>query len=413
MNPGKIKLHANTIAFALLCLANILDLFVPRRDDSNYFVRMPIQLINGFLLIFMWATLLFKTFHWNAVTKTTALFLILIGSYTLFYLYGHKFNFAEYSPYFKFLLWTTSIIFFYEMMLRHGLNKRWIAFYIVTFLASATKKIIELSVFENETLNAGDTAALPLLFLLPIILICINDKLKVFIIGIVVVLVLISLRRTAILGLVLSLPFIYKYVRSSLRTSHIVVFGMVLATVVYYSWGFIGDAVIYRFQNLIIGDAGGNKESFGSGRSEFYMTVWNGWVNSGTQSLLFGNGLNSSHDVLMNVHNIQHAHNDFLEIGYTFGLIGIGIWFFFLGYLWKLKHKIKEYCPRVMPLFFICFLSYLIIGLSSGCILRSTTISLSLVIAMLLYETEKGKYTAEILNNENLVAQPDLLQEEQ
>src|SRR5687768_5114778 len=133
--------NAYTVALVLLCVANVLDLFVPRRDDSNYFVRMPIQLINGFLLLFMWTHLLLRTIHWNTITRTITAFIFLVCIYAGIYFSSHAFAFSDISPYLKLLLWTTSIVFFYEMMLRHGINTKLMALYIITFLAAACKKM--------------------------------------------------------------------------------------------------------------------------------------------------------------------------------------------------------------------------------------------------------------------------------
>ena len=397
MYTTRPKVDGYTLALLLFCAANVLELFVPRRDDSNYFVRMPIQLINGFLLLFMWTHLLAMKLNWTPVTRTITAFIWIICIYAGFYFAAHEFDFSDISPYLKLLLWTTSIIFFYEMMLRHGLYKKLMSLYIITFTAAASKKMIEASLFETETLGGGDTAALPLLFIVPVILICVNNNIKVIVMAAVAMLILVSMRRTAILGLVLSFPFIYKYIRAQLKSYHIMLFVVILGTVIIYTWSFIGDQVFYRFQNLFTGDAGGEKDSFGSGRSEFYKTVWDNWTGTGPQSLLFGNGLNSPHVLLMRVHNVQHSHNDFLEIGHTFGILGMFVWLRFLRFLWGLKGQLKMYSPENIQLFYICFLSYLVIALASGSILRITTMSFAFTVSILLYLVQNGKTVQSLL----------------
>ena len=140
-----------------------------------------------------------------------------------------------------------------------------------------------------------------------------------------------------------------------------------------------------------MGDKGGTEDSYGSGRSEFYLTVWNNWIGKDLFSFLFGNGLKSTNVLLVRVHNVQHAHNDLLEIAYTFGLLGVGIWLFFLKHLWGLKKKIKAFSPESTSLFYICFISYLIIAMASGSIERISTLPFGISVSMLLYQVQASK----------------------
>jgi len=386
-NNSRIKV--DSIALWLLCVANILELFVPRMEDGNYFVRMPIQLIDGALIGLMWMSLLLRRNNWTPITRIILWFITLTLIYSFAYLNSNEFTISDFAPYIRLLLWTTSLIFFYEMMLKNGISNKLLCFYVITFIIAIAKKINEASLFESESLGGGDTESLPLLFIIPIILKCFNNKMKFILIGVVSILILFSLRRTVILGFALCLPFIYKYIRTKLKGYHIVMFGVGLTLLIVYAWRYIGDAVLYRFENLITGDSGGTKDTYGSGRSEFYMTAWNDWRNSKTFNVLFGKGLTSVEHLLIRIENVQHAHNDFLEIIYTFGLLGIGIWFLFILQLWKLKKQIKLYTPENINLYYISIISYLIIALASGCILRITTTPLALSLAILLSEVQK------------------------
>ena len=378
------------LTLLLLCLANLLELFIPRMDEGNYFVRMPIQLINGGLLILMWAVLLHWKIRWNSVTRAVILFVPLVLIHALLYITYSKFNVAGFSGYLKFLLWTTSIVFFYEMMIKYGLNKKILGLFIITFIAGIGKKIIEGSKFESETLGAGDTASLPLLFIIPLVLVCFNNKHRIIILSLISILVLFSVRRTTILGFALCIPFIYKYLSAKLKFYHIALIGVLFISLVINVWEHIGEAIVFRFENLFVGDKGGTEDSYGSGRSEFYLTTWNNWTGNDMFSFLFGNGLTSTNKLLMRVHNVQHAHNDFLEIGHTFGFLGIVIWLSFIMHLWNLKKKIKLYSPESTSLFYICLISYVVIAMASGCIERITTLSFGLTVSMLLYQVYEG-----------------------
>ena len=397
MDKDQPFLNLFNISILLLCFANVLELFIPRMDEGNYFVRMPIQLINGSLLILMWIVLLHWKTHWTPITKTIFLFTPLVLVHAAIYAISSKFNISDFSGYIKFLLWTTSIIFFYEMMIKYSISKKVIGIYIATFILATSKKIMEASLFESESLGGGDTASLPLLFIIPLVLFYFRSNYRLVFLAVISILILFSLRRTTIIGFILCLPFIFHYVSAKLKVYHILLIGILFTFIGTYVWEYIGEAVIYRFESLLVGDKGGTEDSYGSGRSEFYLTVWNNWIGKDLFSFLFGNGLNSTNPLLMRAHNVQHAHNDFLEIAYTFGLLGAGIWLFFIRHLWGLKKQIKAFNPESTSLFYICFISYLIIAMASGCIERITTLPFGITVSMLLYQVQTGIITTRLV----------------
>jgi hypothetical protein len=174
--PSKINTYS--VVLALFCVANMLELFIPRMEEGNYFVRIPIQLIDGLILFLMWATLLNRTNIWTPITKASLGFILLTLAYGISYLVFNKFNTSDFAPYLRFLLWTTSVIFFFEMMTKYGIQELLMRAYILTFILSVAKKISEGSMYESDNLGGGDTAALPLLFIIPIVLVCFNIKFK-------------------------------------------------------------------------------------------------------------------------------------------------------------------------------------------------------------------------------------------
>ncbi|MBW3545331.1 MAG: hypothetical protein KY428_06995, partial [Bacteroidetes bacterium] len=110
--------------------------------------------------------------------------------------------------------------------------------------------------------------------------------------------------------------------------------------------------------------------------------------------------------LLMKVNSVKHAHNDFLQIAYTFGVLGLGIWFGFLSWLWRLRKQLRLYSPEIIYLFYICFISYLIIAMASGCILRITTIPFAISVAILLYKVQEGKRLLQLEKEERYYNSP-------
>ena len=403
MGISKARLNIGVVVLALLSLTNLLALISPRTDDDpNSIARVPIQAVTGLVLVLMWGALVFVKKHFNPVTRGITIFIFMIIVYAAYYFFTQKFIGAEFSPYIKTLTWATGILFFYEMFLLYGINQRAMRFYIITSILAVAKEILVTSKFESATLGAGDTASLPLLFIMPMVLLMFSKRNRIILLGILFVLVLLSLRRTSILAAVCCIPFIWKDLKAKLKP------GVVLVAVVLFvvgfavTWHYLGDAISYRFAEI---SQGGSKGDYGSGRSRFYLLVWDSWFAGDAYSVIFGNGLTILRHLLMRESfGLEHAHDDFLEIGYTFGLLGEFIWLYFLGGFWGLRRKIKKYSPNNINMFYIGFFSYMVIGLASGCILRITTISLSLTLAVFMYNISNGKKQKDALKLEMLIA---------
>jgi len=374
------------ISFVLiaLSLANILELFLPRFDEVNSSLRLPIQAINLVILMVMIFFLLKEKIHWNSVTAQVVSFISMIIFYVIYYsvFNSKRFGFSDIGDYIKWTLWLVSIVFFYEALLKNGFKSLFFKIYIITFIVAVAKKILEASIFDSEKLGGGDTASLPLLFILPIVLIAFSGEFRIVIIGLICVLILYSLRRTSIISLLVCLPFVFRYIRTSLKPIHFYAFFLLFSAAMYFTFDRLGEALIYRFEEMFVGS---DKGDYGSGRSEFYKIVYDNWLQ-GDLGLLFGNGINSVKTLLMREYGITHAHNDYLEIGYTFGFFGLLLWIGIIITLFSLRKRFV-YDPMTLNLLYIVVISYLVISLASGCVLRVTTVPFGLSIALLLYRS--------------------------
>ncbi len=378
------RINYLNIVLILFSVINILELFLPRMETQQSFARLPIQLANMLILCIMIYFILIKRLHYNKILRSVLLIFLMILIYFFAYIISGNFILADFSPYLKFITWLIAIIFFYESLIVFQLNPIFFQIYVSTFIIAVAKKIFEASIFDSEKLNGGDTASLPLLFIIPTILLIFRKKLRVLFIIVCVLLVFISLRRTSILALLLCLPFIYRYLQSSLSRNQIFAFGVLFIISFIGMWQKFGFAVEYRLLELFSKNQ--DSASYGSGRGTFYLIVWNSWID-GDLSLFLGNGLTSVKSLFMKKSEIElhHAHNDFLEILYTFGILGIILWYYFLYAFWKLRKVIMSLVPQNLSVFYVLFISFLFIGLSSGSILRISTTAFSMNLSLLMF----------------------------
>lgn len=389
-----IKLQTYHLVLILFIIANILELFLPRMDKGNYFIRIPIQLINAVTFLLIWKRILTIRKHWNNTTKYILVFIGLIVVHSVVYVVMNPFfSVSIFSKYIKLMLWLSAIIFFYEEILRNKINYFLFNMYVVTFIISIVKKIIESSLFTSEKLGGGDTNSLPLLLMLPLVLLTFDKKVKLYVIGIISFLIVLSLRRTAIIGLLMCSPFIYKQLKINIKRYQILLFILIMSFVVFYGWDFISNEVFFRFKEMFEGRRIGSRTTYGSGRSEFYLVVWINWIKGSMLSIMFGNGLGSVSNLLKNYFGIGHAHNDFLEIAYTFGLLGITIYTSFLFQFYRIRRKLKEICPESINILYLAITSYLIVAIFSGIILRITALPFAMTISILLVkQTQPRKF---------------------
>lgn len=386
----KIKIFSRwnllNLVLILFSFVNVMELFLPRIEEKSSFVRLPLQLLNLLISIIMFIAILVNGIKWknNLIIRCVKLLIFIVFLYFGYYfLTADDFVISEIIPYVRFLTWLFAIIFFYNYLLKYGANKFFFKCYIFTFLITVTKQIFETALFESEKLNGGDTAAMPLLFIIPMSLLIYQNQLKSVIILFCSIMIVISLRRTAILTLLICLPFFYNYISSELKKSQLFLLVIISSVLLWNLWEIFGDLVLIRFNELF---DGGEDGSYGSGRSSFYLIVWDNWL-TGDQSILLGNGLTSVRHLFMKKASIDldHAHNDLLEILYTFGIVGLIIWLAFVKAFWSLRKRIALVSPLNVNIFYLVFVSFMIISISSGCILRISTVSMSICISLLMY----------------------------
>ena len=112
-------------------------------------------------------------------------------------------------------------------------------------------------------------------------------------------------------------------------------------------------------------------EDGGSGRFTTYGLVWNSYKTADPIRKLFGHGFNA---VSLNQVSISSAHNDFLEILYDYGLIGLGVYVVFVIQL--IMHGVRLYKmgSNHFPAYISALCIYFIMSMASHLIIYPTYI---------------------------------------
>lgn len=204
------------------------------------------------------------------------------------------------------------------------------------------------------------------LVFLPFILCMRRHLLKKTCILMVIFAVLLSVKRLAIIALILALIvylIINYYVTGNRKNGKVFyrfiaggVF-LVIALFIYnYTTQIVDLDVIARLNTL--------SSDGGSGRNSIYQGVWNKQLNSSLVEWIFGRGYYavSLTSAAGHYFNISAAHNDFLEVLYDYGLIGFSLyitfWWIIINHNIKLiKYKSEKAAPFAASLVIFLFLS--------------------------------------------------------
>ena len=175
------------------------------------------------------------------------------------------------------------------------------------------------SIIFVEEEGLGDNKVFYSLMLLPWISMIQTKGLKWGALLLICIVVVMSVKRSAfiIMLIVLLLNFVYDFLYRTTSAGHRILIGFLLICSSYIVYVSIYD----RFDNMMtrmemIGEDGGN------GRDYIYQNVWERYLSGGMTSKCFGAGF----DMVRHTDNSFHpvsAHNDFLEVLYDFGAIGL------------------------------------------------------------------------------------------
>lgn len=372
------------LVLLLLIVANILNMFLDRTGEEGS--RTLIQAINGAAFICLCISMFKNKITYPSFFKFLSVLLGILGFYYLFQLVSPNpyFNFGQYVR----LALSLCLFFGFYTYEDSKISNKLLGVYAITFIIQCSLKIFNGNAFAAiEDLNqkvGGDTASIGLALCIPLIFYAFKDKLAFILFVISFGITLLSLRRTSILAFVVALPFVWPYIKGHLNKKMLLVFAVAGIVAIYYVWQVVGAKILVRF--LEYSDAGSGLESYGSGRTEFWSFIIDRYFDGG--SLLFGYGMGSIYEAYSKYWDLplSHAHNDFLELLYTFGVIGLLLWCIYIYKLWVYNRYSNNISTK--RLLYCALVVYLFVAITSGCIIRAEFFPLAISISLLVNKTD-------------------------
>ncbi len=372
----------------LICLivANILNLFLDRGGLAGG--RVLIYVANGITLLTIAYYLLVKPLKFPKCFRPLKWFLALFIIMLIIQFYWPN-RYFIFNMYIKWLL-SLFLLFFFYTYEQNKKNNWLMQLYTVTFIAECCYKVYMGrafgSVADASIRSGGDTASIGLALAVPLIFTFFSNKKGLILYTICMIFCLFSLRRTSILALLVAVPFIWPILKQHVSKKYLAL-GFVIALIfIFRAWDYVGDRVIKRFfeghssyESMEFYGGGG----YGSGRSEFWKFLFDKYVEN--ENYLFGNGMGSIREVCFAYWRIglSHAHSDVFELLYSFGFFGLLFWglFWIKTTIYVVKSKLELFYRKN---FFCAILIYLVVGATSGALIRAEMFPMAIAIPILL-----------------------------
>lgn len=233
----------------------------------------------------------------------------------------------------------------YEEILLHRV------FYIIFFGNLVLFSLIRTLTFTVST-NSGlevfssSNQIFYVVLLLPFIFLIDNNRNKYFILFISVVATLLSFKRSALIyvAVVLGVAVYYDFIKAKNISSFYKISSLcIIVFVMMFSFDYVemltGGHLSGRIESI--------EEDKGSGRLDIFETVWSKYLNGDETHIILGRGFDKvvKDKIVYEIdgYTALSAHNDYLEILYDFGLVGILIYSFYLLKIYSLARIVKKY----------------------------------------------------------------------
>ena len=296
------------------------------------------------------------------------LFLIIVP--TFLFIYNKRWS-LEYSivQFFSSFLWVLFIIYFY-MLSKNNIEVLKYLKRIIYVLPIFLLIYINIKIISNNTGIPQISSVYYLIFMIPLLMLNKNKFVKIVGITIIIFALLLAQKRTGLLTLITFFITYYIFMsklnnKSNWDTIKTIIIFIFTLCVSYLIINFISKYINIEILNKMMNI----EEDGGSGRMNLWMQVINALKNSNIITLIFGHGFNS---VYYEIGMHLSAHNDFLEIIYDYGILGLFIYLIiFMQLISKGKRLLKNKNP-IAPSFIASLFSAIIFSISSDLVIYPT-----------------------------------------
>jgi len=385
MNITKTKYKNHFLIFIIIMYSLvILDWFsmLSQNDDSPISRTLRLFLII-YLFVFVFVYVLKNRLKYSYFSIPLLLMMTIIITYTFFSTDVIN-NFISIS---KMVLWFLGFFYIFILLKNNAITFKKFRFFIFSMLVIMS--ILNIYLKTITTMLTGINGysytivwCFPLMFMF-------KKSLKWYLVfGIAILSVFYSIKRGAIVSLILSIVVYYStilYMNKNLKSLGRLFIGVLVTTGIgYLSYLNNFNFYIKRFE-----------DTSGSGRDKLYERIYDAWLSSDLINIIFGFGTNQT-QVFTGGFNRDsrgiYAHSDWLQFLYDYGLVGVFLILFLHIYIIRLirigfKTK-NSFTPILVATYVILFL----VNIYSGqLIFANHMIFFSILLALSSYYIYKPK----------------------
>lgn len=384
ISRAKYKNHFLIFMITLIFLV-LLDWFSMQNESNDSAITKFVRL---FLLIYMFVFVFnyqlknkLKNFYFK---KPLLLMLAVISVYTFFSGDIVKNTYSNS----KMVLWVLGAFYFFILLKEKAIKLKEFKFYIFFTVVVMSILNIYLKIITTE-LTGINGYSYVIVWCLPIIFLFERNLKWYFVFGISILSVFYSIKRGAIVAIVLSTLGYYIstiYLTRRAKDVRNLIFGIIALFIAGY-FAFINnlDFYIKRFE-----------DTSGSGRDELYFKIYNTWLSSDFVNILFGFGTNQT-QVLTKSFSRQsrgiYAHSDWFQFLYDFGILGVFLILFLHIYILKLIRIGFKNKNSLTPVLVMTYIILFLVNIFSGqLIFANHMIFFSITLAVTSYFIYKPIY---------------------
>ena len=334
---------SNNILTFLLIIYYILTIIFPNtingtvEEISNRIYPQATMAIIGIYCIYIWIT------HWSILNKSIIirpfLYLTLISFFYILLVVPTETLFSNFTNFMKFNMAILVMFAYYIFSLRNPIKTQR---NIVIIFAMQLVYVFYTLLYDRFYIQAeselfDSNAGFLMITCIPMTLILPNKRLRLYVYVAVVVGCIFSGQRSAALAAIASFPFCWTHLKQHIKKNDKIILFFLVIIAIY-------PILKIAITNIMLRNAlDASTGSYGSGRSIFWRIVWDDFWTKDILHILFGNGMNSIAPLLKMKFGIAiGAHNGWLDMLYSYGIIGLGLYANIIINLYTSNKKISR-----------------------------------------------------------------------
>jgi hypothetical protein len=380
LNIAKTLLFANLILIA--CVA-LLDIILPVHHNHRYIVIYIQASILGISIVYLFITYLKKTIKLTGFHHTLLFFIFMLTLSGLFSPARDRLPPLLYSTMPFFIFYYTS----FKGYLHLKIIERFAVVLLIVFAFESYIGIYarasKLDAFYMKADNVGNS----LMFLILFFSLDLKKSINIVLILVSYLLVLISLKRGAMLASTVAMLVVFWYVLTKIdllsqkEKSKIVLLSIFSVSILIFILISYWEIITYRF----IYDSSG-----GSGRTKMWSLIIENWQNAELLKQVFGFGFFKVPELMFQVRGVPYfAHSDWIQILYDHGIIGIVIYSSLLLFYLYERRIIIDFVPDMYAAYLVSLSLWILKSIWSGVYLTKGAILLFIIIGYILGEAHK------------------------